>query len=25
VDRFAAAYGEEAGAEIAAHVRTPRP
>ena len=25
VDRFAAAYGEEAAAEIAAHVRTPRP
>jgi adenosine kinase len=25
VDRFAAAYGAEAAAEIAAHVRTPRP
>jgi adenosine kinase len=25
VDRFAAAYGDEAAAEIAAHVRTPRP
>jgi adenosine kinase len=25
VDRFASAYGEEAAAEVAAHVRTPRP
>jgi adenosine kinase len=25
VERFAAAYGDEAAAEIAAHVRTPRP
>jgi adenosine kinase len=25
VQRFASAYGEEAAAEVAAHVRTPRP
>jgi adenosine kinase len=25
LDRFAAAYGDEAAAEVAAHVKTPRP